>query len=157
MDGTLTDNYRIDSEVRSTSDRAMVTSVMLDEVRLILDEAPLSLMAGDFARHHELRDESMLPGKKVRVKRDLQEGGDYGRAVNVQMVQFRGQVVTLTGEAYISAVGATYHIQEDKGEWHWSKDMFEDTIIITKKERNKYKIVMTKEKEELVEVAEGED
>ena len=60
-------------------------------------------------------------GDKVRVRKDLKVGGSYGVYFNDDMANFIGKEVT------IDCVGSLgYRIKEDKFNWSWTDEMFED-------------------------------
>ena len=60
-------------------------------------------------------------GDKVRVRRDLQINRSYGAYTFVsEMSDYKGSVVAIS-EAYLTC----YCIEEDKGIWKWTDEMFE--------------------------------
>lgn len=60
-------------------------------------------------------------GDKVRVRSDLQINGSYGAYTFVsEMSDYKGSVVAIS-EAYLTC----YCIEEDKGIWKWTDEMFE--------------------------------
>ena len=60
-------------------------------------------------------------GDKVRVRSDLQINGSYGAYTLVsEMSDYKGSVVAIS-EAYLTC----YCIEEDKGIWKWTDEMFE--------------------------------
>lgn len=72
-------------------------------------------------------------GDKVRIKKELKEGNEFGGCVNNEMVKYAGKIVTIT-DSWKDLYGREkYEIKEDKC-WAWTKDMFEDSIKLTKEE-----------------------
>lgn len=69
-------------------------------------------------------------GDKVRIKKELKEGKKYGDCVaTYSMIRLAGKIVT------IKRVNAnSYKIEEDNNDWYWTKEMFEGSIKLTKKE-----------------------
>lgn len=60
-------------------------------------------------------------GDKVRVRSDLQINGSYGAYTFVsEMSDYKGSVVAIS-EVYLTC----YCIEEDKGIWSWTDEMFE--------------------------------
>lgn len=60
-------------------------------------------------------------GDKVRVRSDLQINGSYGAYTLVsEMSDYKGSVVAIS-EVYLTC----YCIEEDKGIWKWTDEMFE--------------------------------
>ena len=70
-------------------------------------------------------------GDRVQVRdwddmKDRYGGGDYGRAINCKanfvnsMRQYCHKTVTIRGVVY----NGTYRIEEDRGNYSWSDDMF---------------------------------
>lgn len=78
-------------------------------------------------------------GDKVRVRRDLKEGGDYGvESVVSDMMDHVGKVVTIK-----RVDGEEYAIEEDTG-WGWTDEMFYKTkvkSVIEKKEDDPNSVV----------------
>lgn len=75
-------------------------------------------------------------GDKVRVRKDLGSGKDYGcNNTTTNMIQLRGQVVTIT-KCISDGRNSQYHIAEDKRGFFWTNEMFEpiqpEEITITR-------------------------
>jgi hypothetical protein len=63
-------------------------------------------------------------GDKVRVRSDLQINGSYGAYTFVsEMSDYKGSVVAIS-EVYLTC----YCIEEDKGIWKWTDEMFEGLV-----------------------------
>lgn len=94
--------------------------------------------------------------RRVRVRKYLEVGHINGLYCSSEMVQRGGEIVTIT-ETTPQWNGPHFRIREDDGQWNWNSDMFEvaePTEEVRKIKQSRFKIVMTKEKEELVEVNE---
>lgn len=68
-------------------------------------------------------------GDKAVVRNDLYSGMNIRCGFNRDMETLRGKVVTIKS-SYDYGDGTdkkVYHIKEDKGNWNWSDEMFEDT------------------------------
>ena len=69
-------------------------------------------------------------GDKVRVRKDLQNGTNYGDYMFVSgMDDYKGSVVTIS-EAFSSVC----YIKEDKEKWGWTDEMFEAEDELTAEE-----------------------
>lgn len=66
-------------------------------------------------------------GDKVRIKRDLKQEDDYKFGVVSEMEELKGQIVTI-----VRIDGDAYTLEEDKGAWSWSEDMFEGLVEFKK-------------------------
>lgn len=61
-------------------------------------------------------------GDVVKVREDLEEGGDFGRlCVSSEMAEFAGKLVTIS-----SVNGNDYHIEEDDETYYWIDEFFKD-------------------------------
>lgn len=101
-------------------------------------------------------------GDIVRIKSDLTEC-DHGQQICYtgkgrrngcptvvrEMVRMAGKKVKIVGTETMN------HIRVRINGCYWSKEMFEP--LEKEKEKGKYKIIITKDKEELVEVQRGKD
>lgn len=61
-------------------------------------------------------------GDKVKVRRDLVNGKSYGTYF-FYMDKWEGEVVTISD---VNSCKNFYSIEEDKGKWAWTDEMFED-------------------------------
>lgn len=69
--------------------------------------------------------ENYKVGDKVRVRKDLKVGIDYGcNNTTPHMVELCGQVVTIT-KCTSTGRHSQYHIAEDKRGYFWTNEMFE--------------------------------
>lgn len=71
-------------------------------------------------------------GDKVRIKRDLKEGGNFKVYVTDGMEELAGKIVTIT-DAWEND-GGRYSIKEDSYNYTWSEDMFEGLAKLSKEE-----------------------
>lgn len=61
-------------------------------------------------------------GDVVKVREDLEEGGDFGRVcVSSEMAEFAGKLVTIS-----SVNGDDYFIEEDDETYYWIDEFFEN-------------------------------
>lgn len=66
-----------------------------------------------------------MVGDKVRVRKDLESGKNYGcNNTTTHMIQLRGQVVTIT-KCISNGRNSQYHIAEDERGFFWTNEMFE--------------------------------
>lgn len=64
-------------------------------------------------------------GDKVKVRKDLIEGTDYGgEGVVEEMLEFRGKEVTIQKVMF----DREYVILEDRDNWYWTEEMFEPVV-----------------------------
>lgn len=65
-------------------------------------------------------------GDRVRVRRDLEIGTQYGAYMFASgMVDYKGKIVTISA---IELNGPLYFIEEDGGGWRWTYEMFEGLV-----------------------------
>lgn len=70
-------------------------------------------------------NEKLNIGDKVKVRSDLKCGKYYGGLYfNPEMKFYKGKIVTIS-ENYGEFYDGRFEIEEDDGEWHWDKEMFE--------------------------------
>lgn len=67
-------------------------------------------------------------GDRVRIDPELHYGGDYSWFVREEMVDFAGEIMTITDANVVDGV-EVYRMYEDDGEWGYTSDMITEFIV----------------------------
>ncbi len=66
-------------------------------------------------------------GDRVRIDPELHYGNDYSWFVPEDMVDFAGEIMTITNACVVGGV-EVYRMYEDDGEWGYTPDMITEFI-----------------------------
>ena len=76
-------------------------------------------------------------GDKVKIRRDLKVGKRYdGVLVNEEMIKLVGKILTVSDINYFDEDDISYYLNEDKYCYHWTDEMFEDSMTNADKIRS---------------------